>query len=74
MDVAGPSIDRLDKAEDLARFLNVGKSSVYLLAKQGKIPFIPIGVSGVRFDRGAVLAALQQPRPARPPRKRKARR
>jgi excisionase family DNA binding protein len=50
--------ERLDRAEDLAKFLNIGRSSVYLLAKQGRIPCIRFGVTGVRFDRRAVLEAL----------------
>jgi excisionase family DNA binding protein len=52
--------EQLDTAEDLARFLNIGKSSVYLLAKQGKIPCVRFGVTGVRFERRAVLEALRK--------------
>jgi excisionase family DNA binding protein len=53
--------EHLDKAEDLAKFFNVGKSSIYLLAKQGKIPCVRFGTHGVRFDRQAVLRALSRP-------------
>lgn len=59
MNIIKPS-ERLDKAEDLAKFLNIGRSSIYLLAKQGKIPCVRFGVTGVRFDRQAVLATLSQ--------------
>ena len=43
-------VDRLLKAEDIARRLNCGKSTIYRLAKTGKIPAIGIGETGVRFD------------------------
>ena len=59
------------RADELAHLLRCGKSTIYQLAKRGRIPCIGIGAIGVRFDRTAVLAALQQPRPDRPPRKRK---
>ncbi|CAI4032326.1 hypothetical protein DNFV4_02756 [Nitrospira tepida] len=50
------------KADELARLLRCGKSTIYKLAKTGRIPCLGIGDIGVRFDRAAVLAALQQPR------------
>lgn len=52
-------LERLCRAEDIAEFLNIGKSSVYLLAKQGRIPCLRFGETIVRFDRRAVLKALQ---------------
>jgi len=52
---------QLDRAGELASFLRVGKSTVYSLAKHNKIPCLRFGVSGVRFDRQAVLAALSKP-------------
>jgi len=53
------AVDRLLKAEDLARHLNCGKSTIYRLAQDGRIPVISIGDTGVRFDLNAVLSALQ---------------
>jgi excisionase family DNA binding protein len=52
----------LVKAKPLARILDCGVSTVYALAKAGKIPSITIGVAetGVRFDVDAVLAALKR--------------
>lgn len=61
------------KADELARLLRCGKSTIYKLTKTGRIPCFCIGEVGVRYDRTAVLAALQQPRPTRPTRRRKAR-
>jgi excisionase family DNA binding protein len=61
---------QLLRADELAQLLRCGKSTVYSLAKKGRIPSIAIGDYGVRFDRTAVLSALAQPRSPRPPRKR----
>ena len=53
---------RLLKAEELARILNCGKSTVYRLAQAGKIPSISIGEkeTGVRFELQACLNALKR--------------
>ena len=48
-------------AEELAAFLKCGKSTVYWLAKTGRIPCLSLGVRGVRFNLSTVLAALEQP-------------
>lgn len=48
------------KATDLARRLNVAKSTIYMLAKDGQIPVVRIGKTGVRFDYNAVRHALQR--------------
>lgn len=47
-------------ASDLARYLKCGKSTVYKMAQEGKIPTVSIGSRGVRFDLAAVLQALQR--------------
>ena len=44
------TVERLLKADELARRLNCGKSTIYRLAQTGKIPAIGIGDTGVRFD------------------------
>lgn len=51
----------LVRAAQVAHHMNCGKSTVYLLAKNGKIPVVKIGRTGVRFDLDSVLDALQQP-------------
>lgn len=51
--------ETLLRAADVARRLNCGKSTIYKLAKIGKIPVVRIGMTGVRFDFPAVLASLQ---------------
>lgn len=53
--------ETLLRASDLARRLSCGKSTVYKLAKEGQIPTVKIGRTGVRFDLGSVLDALQRP-------------
>ena len=58
--------DTLLRAADLARRLNCGKSTIYKLAKTGKIPVVRIGMTGVRFDFPAVLASLQHEAMDRP--------
>lgn len=50
--------ETLDKAAGIAKRLNCGKSTIYKLAKAGKIPTVRIGKTGVRFDYRAVLQAL----------------
>lgn len=52
--------ETLDKAAGIARRLNCGKSTIYKLAKAGKIPTVRIGKTGVRFDYNAVLEALER--------------
>jgi excisionase family DNA binding protein len=47
-------------AEEVARVLKCGKSTVYALAKNGRIPYLSIGDRGIRFDLEAVLAALSR--------------
>jgi len=54
------SPQKLIKADELARRLACGKSTVYMLAKAGKIPSIAIGQTAVRFDFSAVLEALKK--------------
>ncbi len=60
MEHADTSLQRLLKAEELAHHLNCGKSTVYALAKSGKIPAINLGATGVRFEINAVLEALRR--------------
>ena len=50
----------LDKADGIAKRLNCGKSTIYKLAREGKIPTVRIGKTGVRFDYHAVFEALQR--------------
>jgi excisionase family DNA binding protein len=40
--------------------LSCGKSTVYGMAKSGKIPSIVLGKQGVRFDLQEVLTALKR--------------
>ncbi|MDC8450820.1 MAG: excisionase family DNA-binding protein [Nitrospira sp.] len=47
-------------AEEVARGLKIGKSTVYMLAKTGQIPSLVIGKKGVRFDWDAVIEALRK--------------
>lgn len=54
------SEETLDKASGIARRLNCAKSTIYKLAKQGRIPVVRIGKTGVRFDYNAVLDILQR--------------
>jgi len=54
---------QLLKAEPLARILNCGVSTVYFLARTGKIPTISIGRAGVRFIAKDVIAALTRQGP-----------
>lgn len=48
------------RAETLATILQCAKSTVYGLAKSGKIPKIVLGKQGVRFDLQEVLTALKR--------------
>lgn len=54
------SSEKLIKAKALARHLDCGISTVYALAKAGRIPCISIGQVGVRFDLNNVLEALRR--------------
>lgn len=47
-------------AEETARGLKIGKSTLYGMVKAGKVPCLGIGKTGVRFDWDAVIAALQK--------------
>jgi excisionase family DNA binding protein len=48
------------RADEIARRLACGKSTIYTLAKAGKIPCIGLGKTGVRFDYAAVVEALKK--------------
>ena len=52
--------ETLLRASDLALHLRCGKSTIYKLAKQGQIPVVRIGMTGVRFDIDEVLEALKR--------------
>ena len=53
---------RLVKAKELAKELgDVGVSTVYRMAKDGKIPSYIVGKSGVRFRVEEVVSALRRP-------------
>ena len=54
---------QLLKAAPLAKILNCGVSTVYFLARTGKIPTISIGRAGVRFIAEDVIAALTRTGP-----------
>jgi excisionase family DNA binding protein len=49
---------RLLRADEVARLLNIGKSTVYLLCREQKIPHVMIGHS-VRFPEDALRRWLQ---------------
>jgi excisionase family DNA binding protein len=48
------------KAAALAQHLDCGKSTIYRMVKEGQIPSIPIGKTGLRFDLDEVLSALKK--------------
>ncbi len=52
-------VDRLPDADGLARFLGVGRGTVDVLRKTGRIPFVRIGPKTIRFDIESVVAALR---------------
>lgn len=54
------SEETLHKAAGIARRLNCAKSTIYKLAKEGLIPVVRIGKTGVRFDIDEVLKALKR--------------
>ena len=51
--------ERLPDADGLARFLGVGRGTVDMLRKTGRIPFVRIGPKTIRFDVEAVVDALR---------------
>lgn len=53
------SVDRLPDADGLARILGVGRGTVDMLRKTGRIPFVRIGPKTIRFDVEAVVTALR---------------
>lgn len=53
-------LEQLVKARPLAEKLNCSVAMVYAMARQGKIPSVRIGKTGVRFNPADVLAALTQ--------------
>lgn len=52
-------VDRLPDADGLARILGVGRGTVDMLRKTGRIPFVRIGPKTIRFDVEAVVMALR---------------
>ena len=54
---------QLIRAKPLAKILSCGVSTVYWLARTGKIPTISIGRAGVRFVAADVIAALTRVNP-----------
>jgi excisionase family DNA binding protein len=55
--VAAPEF--LDTAQSLAKFLNVSTAYIRKLTRLNKLPVVRIG-RAVRFDRAAVLRALEE--------------
>lgn len=51
---------KIVRAETLATLLSCAKSTVYAMAKSGKIPKLLLGKQGVRFDIDEVLEALKK--------------
>jgi excisionase family DNA binding protein len=49
---------RLDTARSLAAFLNLSLAHIRRLTREHRIPAIPVGDRGVRFDRAEVLKAF----------------
>jgi excisionase family DNA binding protein len=50
---------RLGRASDVARVLNVSRSTVYAWAEAGLLPTVRIG-GAIRFDLAAVRRAVEQ--------------
>lgn len=50
--------ERLPDAEGMAQILGVGRGTVDMLRKAGRIPCVWIGPKTIRFDPEAVVAAL----------------
>lgn len=55
-----PGTPKLSTASEVADALSCAKSSVYALARAGRIPYYRLGETGIRFDLEAVLEALKQ--------------
>ena len=53
------NLDPLVTAEQVAKYFNVSSRAVLLWAAQGIIPHIRIGTKTVRFNMGAVRAAVE---------------
>lgn len=53
---------QLIKARPLAAKLNCSVAMVYAMARQGKIPCVKIGKTGVRFNAAEVIEALTRTR------------
>ena len=51
------------KAAPMARILKCGLGTIYVLARQGKIPKISIGKAGLRFVAKDVIEALTRQGP-----------
>ena len=62
MNEGNVSSDRLLKARELSKKIGLPLSTVYRMAANGLIPSIAIGpkLGGVRFDEGAVRAAMNK--------------
>lgn len=52
-------MSELLRAEDVAQMMNIGKSTVYLLVKENRIPYVRFGES-VRFPRHEIEAWLAE--------------
>jgi excisionase family DNA binding protein len=48
------------RADEVAKALSCAKTTVYGMAKSGKIPSIVLGKQGVRFDLQDVMTALKR--------------
>jgi putative molybdopterin biosynthesis protein len=59
--VASVTEPRLIKVSEAAEFLNLGRNTVYIAAREGRIPHYKIGDS-VRFDLDELRAWLQENR------------
>jgi len=57
--MSGLNVDKLITPNELAEFLQISKSSVYLLAETRKIPFCKIGGS-LRFRKNDIDEYIQK--------------
>lgn len=53
------AIETLDTAETLAKFLKISVTKVRRETRQKNLPSIKVGKRAVRYNRAAVLAALE---------------
>lgn len=53
-----PSVERLDTAQSLAKFLNISVAAIRKWTRTCKLPVVHIG-RAVRFDHAVILRALQ---------------